>query len=105
MNTHNGLLRSGELLALNVGDLIWDSQTECRIRIVESKTNQLGMPGILPYINYAPLSGAHVFRKFWDRFELAKRNTRAPLFTRDPANVYEKRLSKDLFVKGFGGSC
>lgn len=45
---HNGLLRSGELLALTVGDVSWDSATECRIRILESKTDHSGCQDSYP---------------------------------------------------------
>ena len=39
MVAHNGLLRSGALLALQVRDVTWLSTTACRIAIRSSKAN------------------------------------------------------------------
>ena len=79
---HDGLLRSGELLSLTVGDLRWDSanRTSCSLRIDTSKANQFGAPEWVPYEDFGDESAAGLLRDYVARFQLDRRPPTSPLF-------------------------
>jgi integrase len=98
---HDGLLRSGELLALNVGDVERISDTQVIISIRTSKCNQNGLPEKIEMQDYGGLSGVPLLYAFDDAHQVMKRDPADPLFTRDPEVPGSPRLSKSLFIATF----
>jgi integrase len=101
MVAHNGLLRSGELLALQVRDVKWLSTTSCRICIRSSKENQFGLPEEVDYGPYAELCGLTCLRDYWVKYKVKTWHPEAPLFTHNPSIVGSPAMSKPMFIKGF----
>jgi integrase len=101
MVAHNGLLRSGELLALKRSDVTWLSDTACRITIRTSKENQFGAPEQVDYSTYAELCGMTCLRDYWDKYQVGTWHPEAPLFTHHPSIVGSPAMSKPMFIKGF----
>lgn len=98
---HDTLLRSGEGLSLNVGDIVRVSATQLTVIIRSSKCNQHGLPERLDIQDYGGLSAVACLNEYIAAFKIMERDPASPLFLRDPAVLDSPRLSKALFIATF----
>lgn len=97
---HNGLMRGGELLGLQVADLRWDTpnRTACSLGLVESKANQFGAPEWIPLEDFGSDSGCGFLRDYVARFGIDQRHPSSPLF---PAYPWVSTCTSGISHKSF----